>query len=69
VRRILRGLGSRRLSCGCVIGLYETYDARAIAILDVRCKTCEIPRHRENTDIDVAESAIRQNVPFTVKNG
>ena len=34
--RILRGLTSRHLSCGCVLGVYETYDGRVVIIIDVR---------------------------------
>jgi hypothetical protein len=62
MRGILRGLGSRTLACGCVAGLYETYDARAVAILDVRATACTNPRHRSNSEIELAESAKSQNV-------
>ena len=43
--RILRGLTSRRLSCGCVLGVYETYDGRVVSILDVRGDRCQDARH------------------------
>jgi hypothetical protein len=42
---ILRGLTSRHLPCGCVVGLYETYGGRVVSILDVRGERCEDARH------------------------
>jgi hypothetical protein len=43
--RILRGLTSRRLLCGCVLGVYETYDGRVVSIVDVRGDRCQDARH------------------------
>jgi hypothetical protein len=43
--RILRGLSSRVLACGCIAGIYETYDHRVIAIVDVRSAACADPAH------------------------
>jgi hypothetical protein len=40
VTRILRGLGSCRLPCGCLIGIYETYDGRVISIIDAHGDAC-----------------------------
>ena len=57
MRGILRGLGSRTLACGCVVGLYETYDGRAVAILDVRGTACTNTGHRLNVEINIAELA------------
>jgi hypothetical protein len=34
--RILRGLGSRSLPCGCLVGIYETYDNKTIEVVDAR---------------------------------
>jgi len=45
VTRILRGLGSRRLSCGCLLGIYETYDGRVISIIDARGEACGDREH------------------------
>ena len=39
-KRILRVLGSRTLVCGCLIGLYETYEGRTIALVDARGSSC-----------------------------
>ena len=54
VMSILRGLGSRCLSCGCTVGLYETYDSRAVAILDVRADACGNASHQPNAQLDLA---------------
>lgn len=38
--RIRRGLGSRRLTCGCVAGIYETYRDETVTILDAKSPAC-----------------------------
>ena len=43
--RILKGLSSRRLPCGCVVGIYETYGAEIVTLLDSREETCERKDH------------------------
>jgi hypothetical protein len=43
--RILKGLGSRVLDCGCVAGIYETYDSQTVAILDAPATSCADPAH------------------------
>ena len=43
--RILRGLTSRLLSCGCIAGVYETYDGEIVTLLDERQSTCTNPHH------------------------
>lgn len=45
--RVLRGLSSRVLACGCLAGIYETYDGEVVGILDARGKTCVNPFHIE----------------------
>ena len=44
--RILRGLSSRVLPCGCLAGLYETYDSEIVGILDARGLSCADSRHQ-----------------------
>ena len=44
--RILRGVGSRTLQCGCLVGLYETYDQRTVAVIDARGSSCVDAAHR-----------------------
>jgi hypothetical protein len=55
--RILRGLGSRSLGCGCFVGVYETYDGRTVGIVDARGPACANPAHREGTTIAVGHGA------------
>ena len=43
--RILRGLSSRFLPCGCLAGVYETYDGEIIGILDARSPSCRDAAH------------------------
>lgn len=43
--RILRCLSSRRMPCGCLVGIYETYDAEIVAVLDARGAACDDDRH------------------------
>ena len=43
--RIQRGLASRSLPCGCLAGIYETYDGEVVAIVDARSASCADPTH------------------------
>jgi len=59
---ILRGLGSRVLSCGCLVGIYETYGGKTIAMIDAVDPRCLEPAHGLNaavdlSDVEMAESA------------
>ena len=49
--RILKGLSSRVLSCGCVVGIYETYDAQTVAIVDAPGSACTDLVHRPGNRI------------------
>jgi hypothetical protein len=49
--RILRGLTSRVLPCGCVAGIYETYDGPVVTLLDEREATCQIDGHENGNRI------------------
>lgn len=55
--RILRGLGSRRLPCECVVGIYETYDGGTVALVDARGPDCRDARHRTNATIALDATA------------
>ena len=48
---ILRGTNSAQLPCGCLIGLYETYRGRTIAIIDLKGSSCTDRPHRVNAQI------------------
>lgn len=49
--RILRGLTSRLLPCGCVAGIYETYDGEIVTLLDERQSTCPDANHENGNRI------------------
>jgi hypothetical protein len=49
--RILRGLTSCVLPCGCVAGVYETYDGEVLTLLDERESTCQIDTHEAGNRI------------------
>lgn len=51
--RILRGLGSRLLACGCVAGIYETYDGHVVTIIDARGSACAEPAHENGKPVPV----------------
>ena len=61
--RILRGLTSVSLGCGCFVGVYETYDGRTIGIVDERGPHCTDPAHREGMCLDRASAGVA--APFT----
>jgi hypothetical protein len=51
--RIRRGLSSRHLPCGCVVGIYETYDDETVAIVDVHGNACHDPEHAAGNAVPV----------------
>jgi hypothetical protein len=54
--RILRGLSSESLPCGCVAGVYETYGGPIVTIIDGKGTRCSTSSHREGKFL-TAESA------------
>jgi hypothetical protein len=44
--RILRGLSSETLPCGCLAGVYETYDGLVVSIVDAKGTRCDDSSHR-----------------------
>jgi len=57
VIRILRGLASRRLPCGCLLGIYETYDGRVVTFIDARGEECGDRAHARDGQAIVEEPA------------
>ena len=55
--RIHRGLSSRFLPCGCLVGIYETYDSETVAVLDVKSQSCADPTHRSGNVVPIDEDA------------
>ena len=43
--RIMRGLTSQRMACGCVRGVYETYDGRVVTVIDAPGEECTQAGH------------------------
>jgi hypothetical protein len=43
--RILKGLSGRVLACGCMAGVYETYDGNVVTIIDVPGASCPEREH------------------------
>ena len=50
--RILRGLDSRALPCGCLVGVYETYGSETVAIIDVKGSVCCEQTHRVDSHVE-----------------
>ena len=63
--RILRGVGSRGLPCGCLVGVYETYTNETVAIIDAKGSACTEQTHRVDSSIAVDESDVRAQPPTT----
>ena len=43
--RLLRGLASEVLPCGCLVGVYETYSGAVVRSIDSRGAICSLPQH------------------------
>jgi hypothetical protein len=41
------------LACGCLVGVYETYDDGVIATIDARGAACRLPAHRLHARVSV----------------
>jgi hypothetical protein len=55
--RILRGLSSRFLPCGCLAGVYETYDGEIVGILDARSPACTDTAHADGNIVPLQPPA------------
>jgi hypothetical protein len=53
--RLLRGLGSRLLPCGCLAGIYETYADTTVTIIDARGEHCENVEHTVDRTMPIEE--------------
>jgi len=51
--RIRRGLSSRNLPCGCLVGIYETYNDETVAVIDVRGGNCSDPAHSAGNTVPI----------------
>jgi hypothetical protein len=43
--RLLRGVAGRSLPCGCLVGIYETYEGSVVATIDARGAACTDAAH------------------------
>jgi hypothetical protein len=50
--RILRVLQSQSLACGCFVGVYETYDADTVAIVEEPGSGCREQGHQPGQRVD-----------------
>ena len=62
--RILRGLTSRLLPCGCIAGIYETYDGEIVTLLDDRQATCNNALHQSGDPVPELANLQRSEVTF-----
>lgn len=53
--RVLRTLTSETLPCGCLVGVYELYNGRTKAVIDV--PVCTRADHRVGQEVDLRETA------------
>ncbi len=61
--RILRGLGGRRLECGCLTGIYETYGGEVVEVLDWHADTCVHANHIKGGAIPGLPPVISSRAP------
>lgn len=66
--RILRGLDSRALPCGCLVGVYETYGSQTVAIVDAKGSACTNRAHHVDSPVElqIAEVVRRAQPPSTI---
>jgi hypothetical protein len=61
--RFLRGLSGRVLTCGCLVGVYETYDGVVVATIDARGQACPDAEHRLHAVVPVDSLDDHELVP------
>ena len=61
--RILRGLASRLLPCGCLAGVYETYDGEIVGILDARNPACADGAHMRGNVVPLPPVQVSSGSP------
>jgi hypothetical protein len=65
---LVRLLGFRTLSCGCVIGRYrEVATNRELTYVEEKGQSCDACGHRRNHTIATDRRAIAQVTPLAVK--
>jgi hypothetical protein len=64
--KILRGLGSKGLPCGCLVGVYQTYTNETVAILDAKGSQCSDDSHRLDSNVQMAVIDFQNQEPRTM---
>jgi hypothetical protein len=54
--RLLRGLAGHVLPCGCLVGVYETYNKDVVATIDACGPRCETPGHRLHQVVELPDA-------------
>jgi hypothetical protein len=67
--RLLRGLGSQLLECGCLTGVYETYDGTVVVLIDARGRNCPFSEHQRHAAADVNGSGAPAGGPSRPVSG
>jgi hypothetical protein len=57
--RLLRVLTGQLLPCGCLVGIYETYEGRVVASIDARGYDCDHHRLHQTLSNRRAGAAAR----------
>lgn len=55
--RFLRGLKGRVLPCGCLVGVYETYDGNVVTTIDARDLACDVHRRHQVLGLGLLDDA------------
>jgi len=63
--RLLRGLGGRVLPCGCLVGIYETYEGSVVSTIDAKGPNCPDAGHRRREPLpsDIYEDVVLSGEP------
>jgi len=63
--RLLRGLGGRVLPCGCLVGIYETYEGAVVSTIDAKGSSCADAGHRRREPLpsDTYEEVVVSGEP------
>ena len=49
--RLLQGVSGETLPCGCLVGVYETYEGVVVRMVDATADSCPHPEHRVNAEL------------------
>jgi hypothetical protein len=62
-------VSGKLLSCGCLVGIYETYQGGTVRTIDVRGSGCSNPAHALHAEIPAIEAPEpRGSVPLEAKS-